>query len=70
MCCLLIPAELPSQVAPGLGTTPAVSGAIQATEAVKAIPAAGCLLRHDGLVPAFSESKINRDPHGSKCDRE
>jgi|GEM_PF-3443782 len=64
MCCLLIPAEPPSQVAKVLGKTPAVSVAIHATQAVKAITGAGRwlagrLLRNDGLALAFGDFKIN-----------
>jgi len=69
MCCLLIPAEPPSQVASVLAGNPAVSGAIQATEAGKAITESVCLLRYDGLVLAFSEFKISRDPHCPQCGR-
>ena len=60
---------------PVLGTTPAVIGAIQATEAVKALTGAGRLLagrllRYDGLAMEFSEFKINQNPQCPDCGRE
>jgi len=59
---------------PVLGTTPAVIGAIQATEAVKALTGAGRLLagrllRYDGLALEFSEFKINQNPQCPDCGR-
>lgn len=59
---------------PVLGATPAVIGAIQATEAIKAITGAGRLLagrllRYDGQAMAFSEFKINRNPQCPDCGK-
>lgn len=60
---------------PVMGATPAVIGAIQATEAVKAITGAGRLLsgrllRYDGLAMEFSEFTINQNPQCPDCGRE
>jgi adenylyltransferase/sulfurtransferase len=60
---------------PVLGATPAVIGAIQATETVKAITGAGRLLAgrllcYDGLALEFSEFKINQNPQCPDCGRE
>jgi len=72
--CLLHGAPAPGRF-PVIGTTPAVIGAIQATEAIKAITGtgrllAGRLLRYDGLSMEFSEFKINKNPQCEYCVRE
>ncbi len=72
--CLLHGAPEPGRF-PIIGTTSAVIGAIQATEAIKAITGsgrllAGRLLRYDGLSMAFSEFAINKNPQCEYCGRE
>ncbi len=69
--CLLQAAANPGKF-PVLGATPAVIGAIQATEVIKAITGigrllAGRLLRYDGLALEFSEFKINKNPQCNVC---
>jgi molybdopterin-synthase adenylyltransferase len=63
---------LPEKKFPVLGTTPAVIGCIQATEAIKYMVGAGELLKnrlliYDGLSLSFSELKVTRDPHCEHC---
>ncbi|MCP3954353.1 MAG: HesA/MoeB/ThiF family protein [Desulfobacterales bacterium] len=72
--CLLHGAPAPGKF-PVIGATPAVIGAIQATEAIKAITGAGRLLagrllRYDGLSLDFSEFKINKNPQCKYCGGE
>ncbi len=64
----------PPEKFPVIGVTPAVIGAIQATEVIKYITGtgrllAGRLLRYDGLNLEFSEFKIKKDPECSHCGR-
>ena len=59
---------------PVIGVTPAVIGAIQATEVIKYITGAGRLLagrllRYDGLKLEFSEFKIKKNPECNCCGR-
>jgi molybdopterin-synthase adenylyltransferase len=63
---------VPEKRFPVFGTTPAVIGCIQATEAIKYIVGAGELLKnrlliYDGLSMSFSELEIKRDPHCEHC---
>jgi len=63
---------LPEKKFPVLGTTPAVIGCIQATEAIKYMVGAGELLKnrlliYDGLSMSFSELEVTRDPHCEHC---
>ena len=63
---------LPTKKSPILGTTPAVIGCIQATEAIKYIVGAGELLKnrlliYDGLSMSFTELEVKRDPHCEHC---
>lgn len=65
---------LPEKKFPVIGTTPAVIGCIQATEAIKYIVGAGKLLKnrlliYDGLSMSFSELEVKRDPHCEHCGK-
>ena len=57
---------------PVVGVTPAVIGALQATEAIKVITEIGDLLtdrllRYDGLTLKWQELKVHRNPHCDHC---
>lgn len=68
----LFPHTAPKEIFPVLGTTPAVIGAIQATEVIKLIvglgrPLTGRLLVYDGLEMSFSTVNVERDPSCPVC---
>jgi adenylyltransferase/sulfurtransferase len=70
--CLSRGAVEPQEKIPVVGVTPAVIGALQATEAVKVITEIGDLLinrllRYDGLTLKWQELKVHRNPHCSHC---
>ena len=63
---------MPVDKTPVIGTTPAVIGCIQATEAVKYVVGAGDLLLnrlliYDGLGLSFREVAVERDPDCEEC---
>jgi adenylyltransferase/sulfurtransferase len=63
---------VPADETPVLGTTPAIIGCIQATEAVKYVVSAGDLLMgrltiYDGLGLSFREVAVERDPDCEEC---
>ena len=63
---------MPVDTTPVVGTTPAVIGCIQATEAVKYVVGAGDLLLnrlliYDGLGLSFREVAVERDPDCEEC---
>lgn len=71
LMCLLKGADIHVRT-PVIGVTPAVIGAIQATEVIKYITGlgtllAGCLLVYDGLSMTFSRINITRNPGCSHC---
>lgn len=70
----LFPHPTPKEVFPVLGTTPALIGVIQATEAIKLIvgigePLTGRLLIYNGEDMRFDEVSIKRDPACPVCGK-
>ncbi len=68
----IFPESPPKEVFPALGTTPAIMGCIQATEAVKYLAGIGRLLKnrlllYDGENMTFNEVKIRRNPECPAC---
>jgi adenylyltransferase/sulfurtransferase len=66
--------NIPKEKFPVIGTTPAVIGSIQATEAIKYITGIGKLLAdrllvYDGLNMKFSEFKLKRHPDCEHCGK-
>ncbi len=64
--------DIPKQKTPVIGVTPAVIGALEATEAIKYITGAGQLLTsqllvYDGLRMRFTVLGIKRDPNCRYC---
>jgi molybdopterin-synthase adenylyltransferase len=64
--------NIPKQKTPVLGTTPAVIGTLQATEAIKYIVGAGQILAnqllvYDGLKMRFTTLNIKKDPNCRFC---
>ncbi len=64
----------PEEKFPVLGATPAVIGAVQATEAIKCITGIGQLLTdrllvYDGLSMKFTELKVRKDPGCEHCGK-
>ena len=62
----------PSPATPVIGVTPAVIGALQATEAIKCIVGIGALLTdrlliYDGLKLKWSEFKLRKNPNCDHC---
>ncbi|MBN1276419.1 MAG: HesA/MoeB/ThiF family protein [Deltaproteobacteria bacterium] len=63
---------VPEEKSPVIGVTPAVIGAIQATEVIKFLTGVGQLLTNrillfDGIDMTFKEFRINRNPHCMHC---
>ena len=63
---------VPAEIFPVIGVTPAVIGAIQATEVIKFIVGSGYLLTnrllvYDGLKMKFTEFKVRRNPECEQC---
>ena len=63
---------VPAEIFPVIGVTPAVIGAIQATEVIKFIVGSGYLLTnrllvYDGLKMEFTEFKVRRNPECEQC---
>ncbi len=70
--CLYHGATVPEEKSPVIGVTPAVTGCIQATEAIKYIVGLGKLLTnrlliYDALEMTFAELKVNKDPNCEHC---
>ncbi len=70
--CLYHGATIPDEKSPVIGVTPAVTGCIQATEAIKYIVGLGKLLTnrlliYDALEMTFTELKVNKDPNCEHC---
>lgn len=68
----LHPGPIPQEMFPVIGTSPAVIGSIQATEAIKCILSTGDLLTDrllvfDGLTMSFTEFKVQRNPDCKHC---
>jgi molybdopterin/thiamine biosynthesis adenylyltransferase len=66
--------KLPQAKLPVLGTTPAIIGAIQATEVIKYIVGIGQLLTnrllvYDGLSMKFTEFRVKPDPDCEHCGK-
>ena len=68
----IFPHKTPMEVFPALGTTPAIIGAIQATEAIKLIVGLGKtlakrLLIYNGEDMTFNHVNVERDPECPVC---